>query len=138
MTEEPRVKVTAIDDDDAVLEMYETGLGAAGFELRTFSDPKLARTFFAGARSAEMPDVILMDIKMPDLDGITLMNEIRAMDAAAHIPILAVSILADAVTVSDARLFGAMDYIEKPFNLLALTDKINLAAEISRKRAPKP
>lgn len=138
MTDEPRVKVAAIDDDDAALELYETGLSAAGFELRTFSDPLKARAFFSEAPLGEMPDVILMEIKMPGLDGITLMNEIRSKDAAAHIPIIAVSCLTDTITRSDAILFGAMDYVEKPFNLITLTDKINKAAVISRARAPKP
>ena len=138
MTEEPRVKVAAIDDDDSILDTYEAGLAAAGFEVRTFFDPKRARVFFAEAPLREMPDVILMDIKMPGLDGITLMNEIRSKDSAAHIPIIAVSGLTDTITLSDALLFGAMDYVEKPFDLVALSDKINKAAALSRKRAPKP
>ncbi|OGS13280.1 MAG: hypothetical protein A2234_03915 [Elusimicrobia bacterium RIFOXYA2_FULL_58_8] len=138
MTEQPRVKIAAIDDDETILEIYETGLAAAGFELRTFSDPKRARDFFAKALLSEMPDVILMDIMMPGLDGISLMGDIRSKDAAAHIPIIAVSGLNDAATLNDALLFGAMDYMVKPFDLEVLTDKINKAAEISKKRAPKP
>ncbi len=138
MAEEPRIKVAAVDDDETILEVYETGLAAAGCELRTFSDPKKAREFFNSAKREEMPDVILMDIMMPGVDGISLMGDIRAKDAAAHIPIIAVSGLNDAATLNDALLFGAMDYLVKPFELDALMAKIKKAAELSRKRAPKP
>jgi len=138
MTEEPRIKITAVDDDETILEIYETGLAAAGYEVRAFSDPKKAREFFAQAKPAEMPDVILMDIMMPGLDGISLMHDVHSLDAAAHVPIIAVSGLNDAATLNDALLFGAMDYMVKPFDLDLLLAKINKAAELSRKRAPKP
>ena len=138
MADEPRIKVTAVDDDEAILEIYETGLASAGCEVRAFSDPKKARDFFASAKPEEMPDVILMDIMMPGLDGISLMGDIRSKDAASHIPIIAVSGLNDAATLNDALLFGAMDYMVKPFELDALVAKIKKAAELSRRRAPKP
>ena len=138
MAEEQRIKVTAVDDDETILEIYETGLAAAGCEVRTFVEPKKAREFFANAKAAEMPDVILMDIMMPGVDGISLMGDIRSKDAAAHIPIIAVSGLNDAATLNDALLFGAMDYLVKHFDLDTLMAKIKKAAELSRKRAPKP
>lgn len=138
MADEPRIKVAAVDDDETILEIYETGLAAEGLEVRTFSDPKKAREFFANAKPAEIPDVILMDIMMPGVDGISLMGDIRGQQAAAHVPIIAVSGLNDAATLNDALLFGAMDYMVKPFEIDALVAKIRKAAELSRKRSPKP
>jgi len=138
MADEPRIKVVAVDDDETILEIYETGLAAAGCEVRAFSDPKKARDFFAGAKPGEVPDVILMDIMMPGVDGISLMGDIRRHDAAAHIPIIAVSGLNDAATLNDALLFGAMDYMVKPFDLDTLTAKIRKAAELARKRSRQP
>ena len=135
--EEQRIKVAAVDDDETILEIYETGLAAAGLEVITFSDPKKARDFCSAGKAGTMPDVILMDIMMPGLDGISLMGDIRSKDAAAHIPIIAVSGLNDAATLNDALLFGAMDYLVKPFDLDTLIAKIKKAAELSRKRAPK-
>ncbi|PKM98398.1 MAG: hypothetical protein CVU79_03550 [Elusimicrobia bacterium HGW-Elusimicrobia-3] len=138
MADEPRIKVVAVDDDETILEIYETGLAAAGCEVRSFSDPKKAREFFAAAKPGDVPDVILMDIMMPGVDGISLMGDIRSKDVAAHIPIIAVSGLNDAATLNDALLFGAMDYMVKPFDLDTLTAKIRKAAELARKRAQKP
>lgn len=127
--------MVAVDDDETILEIYETGIAASGCEVRTFSDPKKARGFFAEAKPEEMPDVILMDIMMPGVDGISLMGDIRSKDAAAHIPIIAVSGLNDAATLNDALLFGAMDYMVKPFAMDDLTARIKKAAELSRRRA---
>jgi two-component system alkaline phosphatase synthesis response regulator PhoP len=138
MPDEPRIKVVAVDDDETILEIYETGLASEGLEVRAFSDPKKAREFFAGAKPEEIPDVILMDIMMPGVDGISLMGDIRGRENAAHVPIIAVSGLNDAATLNDALLFGAMDYMVKPFELDSLVAKIRKAAELSRKRAPKP
>ncbi|HAF96139.1 MAG: hypothetical protein A2X34_09265 [Elusimicrobia bacterium GWC2_51_8] len=138
MEQEKPIRVVAVDDDEAILEIYETGLASDNCEVKTFSNPKKAREFFANARPEEIPDVILMDIMMPGVDGISLMGDIRTMSASAHVPILAVSGLNDAATLNDALLFGAMDYLVKPFDLETLLAKIRKAAEISRKRAPKP
>lgn len=138
MTEDKKISVIAIDDDETILEIYETGLTASGMDVRSFSEPKKARDFFAAAKPEEMPDVVLMDIMMPGLDGISLMSEVRSRDAAAHLAIIAVSGLNDAATLNDALLFGAMDYMVKPFDIEVLVSKIQKAAELSRKRAKKP
>ncbi len=137
MAEEKRIRVAAIDDDETILEIYETGLAAEGCEVRTFQDPKKAREFFSSAKPEDIPDVILMDIMMPGVDGISLMGDIRGREAAAHVPIIAVSGLNDAATLNDALLFGAMDYLVKPFEMEALMAKVKKAAELARKRAPK-
>ncbi|MCX5785071.1 MAG: response regulator [Elusimicrobia bacterium] len=137
MEQEKPIRVVAVDDDEAILEIYETGLSSDNCEVKTFSSPKKAKEFFAGAKPEEIPDVVLMDIMMPGEDGISLMGDIRSMPASAHVPILAVSGLNDAATLNDALLFGAMDYLVKPFDLEMLLAKIKKAAEISRKRAPK-
>ena len=137
MEQDKPIRVVAVDDDEAILDIYETALASASCEVKTFSSPKKAKEFFAGAKQEEIPDVVLMDIMMPGEDGISLMSDIRAMPASAHVPILAVSGLNDAATLNDALIFGAMDYLVKPFNMETLLTKIKKAAEISRKRAPK-
>ena len=137
MAEVTKIKVIAVDDDETILDVYETGLAADGYEIKTFSNPKTAKTYFAALKPGEAPHVILMDIMMPGIDGISLMHDIHSMDATAHVPIIAVSGLNDAATLNDALLFGAMDYMVKPFDLAALEAKIKKAFELARKRATK-
>lgn len=136
MTENDKIRVIAVDDDETILEIYESGLAPSQYSIKTFSNPKKAKEYFQAMKPEEAPHVILMDIMMPGLDGISLMHDIHSMDAAAHVPIIAVSGLNDAATLNDALLFGAMDYIVKPFNLDVLEQKLKKAYELARKRAP--
>ena len=137
MAENEKIRIIAVDDDETILDIYETGLAASGYSVKTFSNPKQAKEHFQAMKPGEAPHVILMDIMMPGIDGITLMHDIHSMDVTAHVPIIAVSGLNDAATLNDALLFGAMDYLVKPFNMDALEPKIRKAFELSQKRAPK-
>ena len=125
-----KTKVLAIDDDASVCDYYEQGLAALGFEVACAPDAKHAREHL----SKEHPDVILMDIMMPETDGITLTRELRNDPKTSGIPIIVVSGLEDAGTLNDALLFGAVDYMVKPIDLDTLKSKIERAAAAGAKR----
>lgn len=114
-------KILAVDDDASVCEIYEQGLPAIGYEVVTASSAGRAKAAIKDAK----PDLILMDIMMGDQDGISLMQEFRSNPETSHIPILMVSGLADAATLNDALLFGAVDYVVKPIDLTVLKTKID-------------
>jgi CheY-like chemotaxis protein len=125
-----KTKVLAIDDDASVCDYYEQGLAAVGFQVTCAPDAKHAREHLA----KEHPDVILMDIMMPETDGITLTRELRNDPKTSDIPIIVVSGLEDAGTLNDALLFGAVDYMVKPIDLDTLKTKIERAAAAGAKR----
>lgn len=127
----PKQKILAVDDDPAILDIYEQGMTARGYEITCAISPKQALEYL----STNVPDVILMDIMMPGQDGISLMRDIHSNKKTAHVPILAVSALSDAATLNDALLFGAIDYVVKPFDMDTLELKIKHALEIVRKRS---
>ena len=127
----PKPKILAVDDDPALLDVYEQGMTTRGYEMICAISPEQALKHL----SSTVPDVILMDIMMPGQDGISLMREIRSNPKTAHVPILAVSALSDAATLNDALLFGAADYIVKPFDMDTLDAKIKHAIELVRKRS---
>lgn len=123
-------KILAVDDDAGICELFEKGLPPLGYEVVCAASGKQAKTFL----EKETPDLILMDIMMPDIDGITLTREICSNPKTAKIPILVVSGLSDAATLNDALLFGAVDYIVKPLDFGVLKQKIERIFALKDKR----
>ncbi|MBI5624682.1 MAG: response regulator [Elusimicrobia bacterium] len=124
--------ILAIDDDPSMRDFYEQGLPIFGYKIATVEDAESARA----SLTEHLPDLILMDVMMPGVDGISLTREIRTNAKTGHIPILIVSALADAATVNDALLFGAVDYLAKPVSVEDLKAKIEhiFALEEHRKK----
>lgn len=120
--EKKKIKVVAVDDDETILDMYKNGL--LNCEVSTFNDPKKAKQYLESLSKDDIPDVILMDIMMPHIDGITFIRDIRSSDKLGKIPVIAVSGLSDAATLNDALLFGAVDYIIKPFDITDLESRL--------------
>lgn len=123
-------KILAIDDEASVCDMYEASLPSLGYDVVCVSSAKKAKD----ALSKALPDLILMDIMMPDQDGISLTRDVHSEERTAHIPILVVSGLSDAATLNDALLFGAVDYLVKPFDIDILQNKIERALAVAEKR----
>ena len=123
-------KILAVDDDAGICDLFEKGLPPLGYDVVCASSGKQCRTALEG----EAPDLILMDIMMPDVDGITLTQEIRSNPKTSHIPILIVSGLSDAGTLEDALLYGAVDYIVKPLDFAILKMKIERIFALKEKR----
>ena len=123
-------KILAVDDDASVADFYQQGLTMMGFDVTVAMSAAKAKD----ALKAGHPDLILMDIMMPDQDGISLTREIRNEPKTSHIPIIVVSGLADAGTLNDALLFGAVDYVVKPIDLEALRAKIDRTFAALEKR----
>ncbi|MBI2385807.1 MAG: response regulator [Elusimicrobia bacterium] len=127
-------RVLAVDDDASICEFYDQALRLGGFDVECAPSAAKARE----ALTKRRPDLILMDIMMPDQDGISFTRELRADAKTSDIPIIVVSGLADAGTLNDALLFGAVDYLVKPVEIDALKAKIErtFAALERRKKTP--
>lgn len=123
-------KILAIDDDSSICELYETGLPPLGYDVACAYSGKQAKAFL----EKETPDLILMDIMMPDQDGISLTREILSHPKTAHVPVLIISGLSDAATLNDALLFGAADYLVKPLDFGVLKTKIERLLSLSDKK----
>ena len=110
-------RVAVIDDDRFVREMLEIGLGREGFDVRTASDGQAALEL---ARSWD-PEVIVLDIMMPKIDGITLLPRLREITQAPILMLTAMGETADKVASLGA---GADDYLVKPFNPFELVARV--------------
>ena len=122
-------KILIIDDDTAILELIKVNLELLGHEAITASDGVRG---FALARQ-ELPDLIILDVMMPDVDGFTVANRIRNNPSTKDIPILmltALSMIQDKTKGFDA---GVDDYLVKPFELEEL--KLRVRALLRRVNA---
>ncbi|MFQ5590186.1 MAG: response regulator [Phycisphaerae bacterium] len=122
-----RKRVLVVDDDEAIVEMFVDLLERDGrFEVRTASTG-----YDAGILTEQFqPDVLLLDFKLPDINGTAVCRTIRANPNYAHIKIIAISGVADPDEVDQLRAAGADEFIRKPFDITEviarLADLVNV------------
>lgn len=107
-----RSKILIADDDEDILELVRLRLSRAGHEI------VLARN---GAEALELarssrPDLALLDVTMPMMDGYQVTRELRADPATSHLPIVLLTARAQTAEVARGFEAGADDYVTKPFS----------------------
>jgi two-component system phosphate regulon response regulator PhoB len=113
-------KILVVDDEPDQLTLLEMNLGREGFLVRTAANGAEARA----AVRAEKPDLILMDIMLPDVSGIKLAAQLKHSPDTASIPIIMLT-AKDAETDMVVSLsVGADDYVTKPFSTAVLLARI--------------
>lgn len=108
-------KILIIDDEYLTVEMLSTFLRIIGHDTLQALNAQQARERVA----AFSPDAILLDIMLPDVNGIELCRELRAMPSTAHTPIVMISAQAPPL-LKEAEAAGANGYLVKPLNIMGL------------------
>jgi two-component system, sensor histidine kinase and response regulator len=109
-----------VDDQEANIQVLGAMLGKLGFEIVPATDVTEALNRLAARR----PDLILLDLLLPTLDGFDLCRRIQENPAWADIPIIFLSDSDDKALVVKALESGGVDYITKPFNKLELVSRV--------------
>jgi two-component system phosphate regulon response regulator PhoB len=107
-----KAKILAADDEPDALELIEVNLKAAGYEVLIAAD---GREALQKARVA-MPDLILLDIMLPEMDGLEVCKALRREPATALLPIIMLTARAAEIDRVLGLELGADDYITKPFS----------------------
>ena len=115
-----RKKILIADDDQSVAECLEILLGLSGYEVFVACDGQEA---VMKARSA-VPDLILLDMIMPKLTGFDACKIIKNDPALRHIPVIALTSLAQMGDMEKAYAAGADDYQHKPFDNGRMLEKV--------------
>jgi len=123
-----RVRILLVEDDAAVAASSLDGLTALGFTVEHVASGASA---LAAVAAAEPPEVVLLDLGLPDMDGQEVCRRIRA---TADIPIIIVSARGDETDREIALELGADDYLVKPFGMRELAARIR--AVMRRTQAP--
>ena len=118
--EMPKRKILIIDDEVDVTETVSFMLRSRGYDVSTASDggEGLTKTLL------EHPDIVLLDIIMPTMDGFEVCQKLKRDKDTKKIPIIMLTALGDNKAIAKARTVGADDYIVKPFSMSTLVSKI--------------
>ena len=115
------IKVLHIDDKPEMIDLIRLILSRAGYEVTGALDGK------SGLETVEtlMPDVVLLDLMMPDIDGWEVFRSIKANPKTAHIPVIVLTARAQSIDkVLGLHIAKVDDYITKPFNQVQVLDSL--------------
>jgi DNA-binding NtrC family response regulator len=125
-------QILVVDDEADIRGMVQEILTEEGYDVRTAGNAAEARA----ARAQEEPDLVLLDIWMPDVDGISLLRE-WTRDGALGFPVVMMSGHGTVETAVEATRLGAVDFVEKPLSLAKLLRTVEQAVESGRQTRGK-
>ncbi|ABI57963.1 sigma-54-dependent transcriptional regulator [Alkalilimnicola ehrlichii MLHE-1] len=126
-------QILVVDDEQEIRDLVEEILKDEGYRVRTAHDGASARE----AMRDPVPDLVLLDIWMPDVDGVTLLKEWTEGGGPAC-PVVMMSGHGTVETAVEATRLGAWDFIEKPLSMPKLLLTVERALEAARPRPPQP
>jgi CheY-like chemotaxis protein len=119
-------KILVIDDEDDLRKLIQTYLELiAGWQVST------ARSGREGLTKAEIdqPDMILLDLMMPEMNGLTTLQHLRANSSIRHIPVILLTARGRSATINQFSQWDIQGTISKPFKPLNLVDQIVAALD---------
>jgi len=122
MTEVSKRNVLVIEDDSAIAEVLEYNLEREGYDVERSSD---GRDGLRLARSLT-PDLVILDLMLPGIDGIEICRELRADKSTRHIPILMLTAKSEETDQIIGFSVGADDYVTKPFSVKVLMQRVRV------------
>ena len=122
--------IYCVEDDTSIRELMLYALRASGFEAEGFCE---GQALFAALAHIE-PQLILLDIMLPGMDGIEILKNLRGNPATAHIPVIIASAKGTEYDKVVGLDLGADDYLAKPFGMMEMVSRIRA---VLRRTAPK-
>src|SRR3954469_2520244 len=120
--------ILIVDDTPANLKVLAGMLKDRGYKVRPVPSGKLALL----AAKREPPDLILLDINMPDMNGYEVCEQLKADESLAGIPVIFISALTDQLDKVKAFATGGVDYITKPFQMEELYARVETHLKLRR------
>jgi len=130
MSESRAKKVLVVDDEVDVTELVAYHLRAKGFQVQTLNNPSAS----IGAARSFLPDLAILDVMMPDLNGLQICRMLRADPQLKTLPIIFLTAKAEEADRIQGLELGADDYISKPFS----TKELMLRVQSILRRATEP
>ena len=122
--------IAIIDDEPDILELVSINLKKASYRVKEFPD---SESFFRSL-AAEIPDLIILDLMLPDMDGFEVCKFLKGQDKYASIPIIMLTARAEETEKVLGLELGADDYVTKPFSPRELAARVKA---VLRRNIPK-
>jgi two-component system alkaline phosphatase synthesis response regulator PhoP len=116
--------IFSVEDDKDISHLINVTLSKQGYTVKSFFDSKS----FLNAMKFEKPNLILLDIMLPEINGLDILKQLREDKANDSVDIIIVSARSMIMDKVDGFELGADDYIGKPFNILELIARVNAKA----------
>ena len=123
--------ILVADDESESRQLLVDILKAEGYEVRPADDGQLA----LASIMAQPPDLILLDIRMPDMDGFEVCRRLKSRAATEEIPVIFISASGELEEKVEGLRLGAVDYVTKPFQREELLARVRTHLELGRLRA---
>jgi|GEM_PF-1014112 len=123
--------ILIVDDIAENLHVLSTVLGRAGYVCRPVTSGEMALRTMESA----LPDLLLIDVRMPEMDGFTLCQRIKAGEHTRDVPVVFISAVADASEKVKAFEAGGVDYITKPFHAAEVLARVRTHLALREARA---
>ena len=116
----PSQRILVVDDDSAGRRLTRATLAKAGFAVVEAGNGRQALDLLAQG----LPDLVLMDVSMPEMDGFTACSELRRLPGGTRVPVIMMTGLDDVGSIERAFEVGASDFITKPINWAILGHRV--------------
>ncbi|MBP2026199.1 response regulator transcription factor [Peptoniphilus stercorisuis] len=114
--------IYVVEDDISILKLIEYALKSKEYEVSPFEN---GSDFFNSLKD-ELPDLILLDIMLPDIDGMEILKELKKNSKTKDIPVMMLTAKDAEIDIVTALDNGADDYMTKPFSVLELLSRVNV------------
>lgn len=112
--------IYVVEDDKNIQEIEQIALKNSGYQVVTFD----TAGDFLDALKAQVPDLALLDIMLPDMDGLQVLEQVRAQAALRSLPIIMVTAKTTELDKVRGLDMGADDYLSKPFGIMELISRV--------------
>ena len=129
-------RILVVDDERDVREVVKTTLQENGYQVEEATNGVEAYAAAADAAVAEKPDLIVLDLMLPKLNGFEVLEKLKENPQTSYIPVVILTARGQSQDENRALRSGATDYMTKPWSAEELADRVPIA--LDQRRAAKP
>lgn len=126
--------IWCVEDDERIMEMELYTLKTAGFDARGFDS---AKQFFEALENSKMPELVLLDIMLPEIDGTQILRKLRKNPKTSELPIIMTTAKNQEYDKVECFEYGADDYLVKPFGMMEMVSHIKAVLRRCQQREAK-